>query len=141
VTRFEILAPQTRVEFDSITAVVVLPFTDSGEIVSITNSRGLDVPGGHVEEGETSIEQVACREAMEEAGIALSHLKLIAYLQSSVLDRSGAPTHIAVLAGRAELLPDGASMRAVLPVSRFLEHYAAGDPALMGRLVELAISV
>ena len=88
MTRFEIVHPDTPVEFESITSVAVLPFTDSGEIVTITNSRGIDIPGGHVEPGETSIEQVACREAMEEAGIALSGLKLIAYLRSSVLDRS-----------------------------------------------------
>src|SRR5919201_7164148 len=60
-----------RPAFDQVTSVGVVPFTDEGLIVAALLQRGVDLPGGHVQEGERTIEEVARREALEEAGITL----------------------------------------------------------------------
>lgn len=43
-----VVSPNTGVDFDSITAVVVIPLLRSGEIVAIAQERGVDIPGGHI---------------------------------------------------------------------------------------------
>jgi len=49
--------------FDAVTSVSVVPFTDDGRLVAVLLDRGIDLPGGHVQEGEQTVEEVARREA------------------------------------------------------------------------------
>lgn len=54
-----------------------VPLTADTTIVAVNVlGRGIDIPGGHIDEGETALEAVK-REAFEEAGITVTNLALI----------------------------------------------------------------
>lgn len=53
----------------------------NSKILAIKNERGWDIPGGHVEEGETP-EEALIREVQEEAGANFTDAKLLAIVES-----------------------------------------------------------
>ena len=63
-----------------ISSVFLLALKGS-KILAIKNERGWDIPGGHVEEGETPRESLI-REVQEEAGATFSNEKLLAIVES-----------------------------------------------------------
>lgn len=59
----------------------VLPMFEDGSFLLATNQRrGIEIPGGHVEPGET-LEIAAAREGLEEIGAIVVDLKPFAYLK------------------------------------------------------------
>jgi 8-oxo-dGTP pyrophosphatase MutT (NUDIX family) len=142
-TQFEVVPPDADVPFSRITAVAVVALLRSGEIVSVVQRRGIDIPGGHVQEGETSIEEVAMREAREEAEITLEPIIPIAYLRSPTPLADGTcPSYIAVVGAFVrDLLPfenRDEEARVICSVDNFVDRYSAGDRAIMRTLVEMA---
>ena len=63
---------------DLITSALTLAFSGHNILMTNLNSRGWDIPGGHVEIGE-SPEEALHREVMEETGALLSHVRLLGY--------------------------------------------------------------
>lgn len=59
----------------------VLPIKDGQLVMANNTRRGLEIPGGHVEVGETLI-QTAEREAFEEAGCTFVRLIPLGYLRN-----------------------------------------------------------
>jgi len=54
-----------------------IPFTTDGKIVAVNIiNRGIDIPGGHIEENETAIEAMQ-RETQEEAKVSVTNPVLI----------------------------------------------------------------
>lgn len=62
-------------------AVAGIFFDQNGNILTIKNSRGTDIPGGHTENGET-VKQTIIREAREEAGAIIDNVQLIKKIQA-----------------------------------------------------------
>ena len=62
-----------------ITAVKVYVFQDDKLLLTNILSRGWDLPGGHIEPGETP-EQAVSRELTEETGASVARIELIGYL-------------------------------------------------------------
>jgi 8-oxo-dGTP diphosphatase len=63
----------------------VVPVLPTGEIVFAHNrKRGIEIPGGHIEKGETA-EMAAVREAFEETGYVVADLEPIGFLQMNIL--------------------------------------------------------
>lgn len=59
----------------------VVPVCDDGSIILANNvRRGLEISGGHIEDGETP-EEAACREALEEVGCEVTDVVPIGYLR------------------------------------------------------------
>lgn len=57
----------------------LLPYLDDGSLVMATNRRrGVEIPGGHVEPGET-LSEAAAREALEEAGCEVRDIRPIGF--------------------------------------------------------------
>ncbi|OGK18551.1 hypothetical protein A3D80_01150 [Candidatus Roizmanbacteria bacterium RIFCSPHIGHO2_02_FULL_40_13b] len=60
-----------------ISAVFGIFFDKEGKILIIENERGIDIPGGHVELGDTDEYSAMKREAWEEAGAEIKNLILL----------------------------------------------------------------
>lgn len=60
----------------NISAVIGIFFDQNYSLLTIQNSRGVDVPGGHKEKGET-VEQTITREAYEEAGAVINNIQIV----------------------------------------------------------------
>lgn len=60
------------------TATFVFCFDETGIWLARNNKRGLEIPGGHVEPGET-LKQAAIREILEELGIVIINLRPFIY--------------------------------------------------------------
>lgn len=63
-----------------VTAVKIYVFQDNELLLTNINARGWDLPGGHVEPGETP-EQAIVRELHEETGAQVKRLRFIGYLK------------------------------------------------------------
>jgi 8-oxo-dGTP diphosphatase len=63
-----------------VTAVKIYIFQDDKLLLTNIKSRGWDLPGGHIESGETA-EQAILRELEEETGAAVRRFNLIGYLR------------------------------------------------------------
>ena len=139
-TRFEIVDRREPVSFDAITAVCVIAFTAAADIVAIEQPRGIDLPGGHVQIGETTLQEVAEREALEEAAITLGKVMPVAYLRSFV----ARGTYIAIVMARVrELLPfcptRDIQRRVLMSPGDFIKAYSAGNRDNMRMLIETAM--
>ncbi len=81
---FRLREPGFVPPFEQVTSVAVIPFTADGDMVATDDKRGKDLPGGHVAEGESSCEETAHRESLEEAGITLSRLRFLRAIESDL---------------------------------------------------------
>src|SRR4051812_21424039 len=61
-----------------ITSALALAFQGQSILMTNLNARGWDIPGGHLEPGE-SPEEALHREVMEETGAHLIHVRFFAY--------------------------------------------------------------
>ncbi len=61
-----------------ITSALALAFSGQQILMTNLNARGWDIPGGHIENGE-SPEEALHREVMEETGATLSNVRLLGY--------------------------------------------------------------
>ena len=64
-----------------VTAVLTLCFSGNRLLMIKHDERGWDIPGGHIEPGET-LEETLRREVLEEAGATLSELKCFAHFKT-----------------------------------------------------------
>jgi len=62
------------------TAVKIYVFQDEKLLLTHIMTRGWDLPGGHIENGETP-DQAVIRELKEETGTAVGHFEFIGYLK------------------------------------------------------------
>ena len=131
--------------FDKVTSVAVVPFTDEGLIVAALLQRGVDLPGGHVQEGERTIEEVARREALEEAGITLREVHAAEVLQSDYYGPDDLTYMVLTTAFVDEYRPfapnEESQGRLTLSVEEFLERFTAGDVEGMRHLIAAAHTV
>lgn len=125
--------------FKDVTSVSAIPFTEDGKLVVVNlRHRGLDLPGGHVEQGELSPLDTVTREVMEEACMTVKNLTLAEVIVSDYYpDR---PTYMLLYAAFVnELLEfapnDEASERVVINQKDFISRYQAGNKDLMQEAV------
>jgi len=133
--QFTILPPNQTLRI-TITASVgfVSPERQPHMLVVIKNERGWDIPGGHVEPGETAL-QAFERELLEESGYQLLEgASLIATLQSN----SNPATGIAVYRGMCNPGVFASQLETVttrlIPPSELLDIYF-GDKAMLQELM------
>ena len=66
---------------DLTSTAFMVPVTRSGLYIAANNHRrGVEIPGGHIERGETPC-SAAHREAVEEAGAWCTHIRALGYLK------------------------------------------------------------
>lgn len=127
-----------------ITSVAVVPFLPDGQMVAVTLSRGLDLPGGHVQKQDYSIEATARREAWEEAKVRLGEVRVARVIQSDYYGHTPAElTYMIIVVGAVIELGDfEASMevsgREALSTENFIARYSAGDKNEMRKIIDAA---
>ncbi len=67
-----------------ITSALVLAFYEGDFLMTKLHQRGWDIPGGHIEPGETP-EETMRREVMEEAAVELGAVQLLGYQRIRLL--------------------------------------------------------
>lgn len=68
----------------NITSAFILAFQGEEILLTRLRSRGLDIPGGHIEDGETP-EEAAIRELYEETGAQVKEIELLGYEEIELL--------------------------------------------------------
>ena len=110
-------------------SAVFLIALDGSKILAIKNERGWEIPGGHIEQGET-YEEALIREVEEEAGASFSDAKLLAVVESSNQDIYKDKVMLIYVTKNFKLgkfkPSEDAFNREVIEVKEFLERYKEG---------------
>lgn len=131
-------------DFAAVTNVAVVAFADSDNIVAVELRRGVDVPGGHKEPGDTTILDIAKREVMEEACVTLKAPYFVAAIIES--NYYSEPSYMLVLVCAVdelqvfEPLHESFSRELIAP-SEFLERYKAGSTELMAEIMRRSTKI
>ena len=81
------LGTQSLPKLDEIISVHIIAFTNDKKIIAVNViSRGVDLPGGHVELGEKTPQETLTRETMEEARIVTQEPILVDVFEISSID-------------------------------------------------------
>ncbi|QIA27554.1 NUDIX domain-containing protein [Thermaerobacter sp. PB12/4term] len=126
--------------FEQVTSVGVVAFTAEGKVVVTLQSRGFDIPGGHVQLGDRTLEETARREALEEARVTLGKVEYLGALRSNYYT---VPTYIVLMAAMVDqVLPFEPTpchrLRLFLTPEQFGSVYSAGDRERMQKAVNQA---
>ena len=110
---------------ESVSSVFLIAFEES-KILAIKNERGWDIPGGHVESGET-LEEALIREVKEESGASFCNAKLLAIVESDDEDIYKDKVMLVYTTNNFELgefIPsEDAFDREVVEIKEFLQRY------------------
>ena len=110
-------------------SAVFLIALDESKILAIQNERGWEIPGGHIEQGETC-EQALIREVQEEAGATFSDPKLLAIIESDNQDIYKDKVMLIYATKNfklGEFIPsEDAFDREVIEIEEFLKRYKEG---------------
>ena len=118
-----------------ISAVIGIFFDHKGRILTIENARGIDVPGGHVELGETP-EATIKRELLEEAGATVKNIKVIDSITSN-LGKYKNKTMV-FMTGRVDSFD--ASKAKMMIIDDFLDIYSQ-NKGLIKRMLQKAKAI
>ena len=109
-----------------LTSAVFLIAIKGTKILAIENEKGWDIPGGHLEEGET-IREGLVREVQEEGGASFEGEKIFALIESSDRDVYKYKVMLVYVADNFELgeftPSEDAINREVIEVSEFVKRY------------------
>lgn len=110
-------------------SAVFLVALEGSKILAIRNERGWEIPGGHIEPGETH-EEALIREVTEEAGATFSDAKLLAIIESSNQDKYKDKVMLIYVTKNfklGEFIPsEDAFDREVIEIEDFLQRYKEG---------------
>jgi ADP-ribose pyrophosphatase YjhB (NUDIX family) len=122
-------------EDKDVSAVFLIGFVDN-KILTIRNERGFDIPGGHLEKGET-VKDALVREVKEEASAEFKEEKPILYLSSD----SNKKVMLFYTSSKLELEEfqpfEDSFEREILTKKIFLQKYF-GDKDLMRKVLDNA---
>lgn len=135
IVKAESLPPDAQV-----TAVAIVACLND-KILFIRNKRGWDIPGGHVEKGDETIEQTARRELLEETCAEGKEFRLVGYLVSDLyLDKE---TYIPILLTKVSALhkfsPRHETEKRRLMTPEECKKFYYGNPLLIEELLRVAL--
>lgn len=108
-------------------SAVFLIAIDGDQILAIENDRGWEIPGGHIEKGETH-EEALVREVQEEAGASFSDAKLFSIIGSDNQDKYKDTVMLVYITTNFKLgkfnPSEDAFNREVIEIEEFSKRYA-----------------
>lgn len=118
-----------------ITATFALIRDHNGLLLCVHNERGWDIPGGHVEAGET-VQQATIREVMEEACVSVNELAFYALILNNNTAMAVFTAQLAEIHTFKPHIDDTILDRTFVSVDEFMSVYGGGDKQLMHALLE-----
>ena len=109
-----------------ITAVCAFVFDKDGNILAVKNSRGWDIPGGNVEQGE-SPDRAVIREVFEEASVIVDNAQLFHIQEFSSLGWRIAYYHCNLIEIKTFQKEFETTHREFMSISDFLSVYGGED--------------
>ena len=124
----------------SVNSVYLIGFCEGPTLLAIQNERGWDIPGGHIESGESRIEALE-REVDEEAGASFAGAQPFGYLRPTEGWQLSAPVMLFYVSQEITLhsfvVSDDCLDRAILPIEAFLKKFH-GPTNLMQEILQSA---
>lgn len=120
---------------EDVTATFALVRDALGKLLVLKNERGWDIPGGHLDSGETVIEATH-REVLEEASVTIKNLNFFAFLLNGDTAMSvftAEPDEIREFVIHEE---DPTSDRTFMDAEEFMSVYSGGDKVIMKGLLD-----
>jgi 8-oxo-dGTP diphosphatase len=128
---------------ERVTSAAVVAFTADGDLVAADLERGPDLPEGHVQRDDASLDAAVRRETWEEVRAHLGALRRIEVIESDYFGPDDL-TYMVIFAARVLRIAeweggdDKSRGPVVLEPEEFLQRYRAGDAPLMRHLVTAA---
>jgi 8-oxo-dGTP diphosphatase len=117
---------QTILPKKELFSAVFLIAIEGNQILAIENDRGWEIPGGHIEKGETHKEALI-REVEEEAGASFSEAKLFSIIYSDNQDKYKDTVMLVYVTKNfklGEFIPsEDAFHRELINIEEFLKRY------------------
>jgi 8-oxo-dGTP pyrophosphatase MutT (NUDIX family) len=135
---FNIHLSQNIMKKLNITAVIGLisPKSKKYVYIAVKNNRGWDLPGGHIEEGETPLDALT-RELEEESGcVLLPKTRFLAILKSIANPHTGIVVYRGFCKVKRFIPKKEVKERKIIPKSEFLNIYF-GNKELLRKLFNL----
>ncbi len=126
----------------TVSSVSIVIFDGEKILWTHHKTRGWDIPGGHVEEGESILDALT-REVKEEVGAEVSNLILVATISSNATDPKYAGKVMVIFATRSFRLIDDwipvadVDSRAILDIDEAMRGYY-GDSKGLSAVIDLA---
>jgi 8-oxo-dGTP pyrophosphatase MutT (NUDIX family) len=135
VWKMKLHLPPYAVPNNDVTAVAALCF-QSDKILAVKNPRGWDIPGGHIESGETPVDALI-RELSEEASFKVTSHTAIAYLETDYIPKRKTFMIVYKVDGTQGDFTPFAEISACqfMPIDEFLSAYKGGNKDLMQNLI------
>lgn len=118
----------------NVTATFAFVRDEEGKLLVLKNERGWDIPGGHLNDGE-SILEATHREVLEESCVTIDNLKLYAIIMNgntSMTVFTAEPNEVREFVQNEE---DPTSDRTFMDIDDFMRVYSGGDKNLMYNLI------
>lgn len=120
---------------ETITATFAFVINSNGELLTLQNERGWDIPGGHIDDDEGVLDATH-REVLEEACVTISDPQFYAFIKNG-------DTAMAVFLAKPdeerEFVPnseDPTSDRTWMKIDDFKQVYSGGDKTMMFSLLD-----
>lgn len=120
---------------EKITATFAFVRDAVGKLLTLKNERGWDIPGGHLNEGESAVDATH-REVLEEASVTIKNLAFFAFILNGDTAMSVFIAELDEVRDFVVNEEDPTSDRTFMEPEDFMGVYSGGDKVMMRGLLD-----